>query len=67
MVKVYARQCEKGEKNFYDDIVNSKSASVRKLADQIRDQIHADGYVILDDGTVVMADLTSEYEDEEVE
>lgn len=53
MVKVYARQLEKGEKNYYDDIVNSKSASVRKLAVQIKEQIEADGYEVLDDGTVV--------------
>lgn len=56
IVKVYARQCEKGEKNYYDDIVNSKSASVRKLAEQIKAQIEADGYVILEDGTVVLAE-----------
>lgn len=55
MVKVYARQLEKGEKNYYDDIVNSKSASVRKLADQIKIQVELDGYVILEDGTVVPA------------
>ena len=56
MVKVYARQLEKQEKNYYDDIVNSKSAAVRKLADQIKAQVESDGYVILEDGTVVPAD-----------
>lgn len=55
MVKVYSRQVEKGEKNYYNDIVSSKSASVRKLADQIKEQIEADGYIILEDGTVVPA------------
>ena len=56
MVKVYARQLEKGEKNYYKDIVNAKSASVRKLADQIKDQVEEDGFVILEDGSVVPAE-----------
>lgn len=56
MVKVYARQCETGVKNYIDDIVNAKSASVRKLAPQIKEQIEEDGYIILDDGTVVKAE-----------
>lgn len=55
MVNIYARLCEKGEYNYYDDIVNSSKLSVRKLSSQIRIQIEADGYVINEDGTVTRA------------
>lgn len=44
MAKIYARLCEKGEKNFND--VPSK------LQTQVRMIIEADGYVINEDGTV---------------
>lgn len=51
MIKVYARSCERGQKNFYDDIVNSTTKSVRDASDAIRAQIEDDGYVINEDGT----------------
>lgn len=51
MIKVYARSCERGQKNFYDDIVNSATKSVRDASDAIRAQIEDDGYVINEDGT----------------
>ena len=44
MVKVYARLCEKGEKNFYDVPSN--------LQKKVEAVILADGYVINEDGTV---------------
>ena len=44
MAKIYARLCEKGEKNFYD--------VPAKLQSQVRTIIEADGYVINPDGTV---------------
>ena len=48
MVKVYARSCESDGKNFY---------TVPKLLQaKVKAQIEADGYVILDDGTVVLAE-----------
>lgn len=48
MIKVYARLCEKGEKNFNDVPENLKSA--------VRVVIESDGYVINDDGTVTKAE-----------
>ena len=44
MAKIYARLCEKGEKNFND--------VPTKLKPQVRVIIEADGYVINPDGTV---------------
>ena len=44
MAKIYARLCEKGEKNFND--------VPTKLQSQVRAIIEADGYVINPDGTV---------------
>ena len=44
MAKIYARLCEKGEKNFYD--------VPTKLQSQARAIIEADGYIINPDGTV---------------
>lgn len=44
MAKIYARLCEKGEKNFND--------VPAKLQNQVRAIIEADGYVINEDGTV---------------
>ena len=44
MAKIYARLCEKGEKNFND--------VPAKLQSQVRAIIEADGYVINPDGTV---------------
>ena len=45
MVKVYARSCESDGKNFY--------TVPKSLQDKVKAQIEADGYVILEDGTVV--------------
>ena len=45
MVKVYARACEADGKNFY--------TVPKSLQSKVKAQIEADGYVILDDGTVV--------------
>lgn len=53
MVKVYARLCENGSYNYYDDIKNSKKKSVSKLADDVKAQIEEDGYIILEDGTCI--------------
>lgn len=44
MAKIYARLCEKGEKNFND--------VPTKLQSQVRVIIEEDGYVINPDGTV---------------
>lgn len=47
MIKVYARSCEADGKNFYS-VPKSMQAKVKA-------QIEADGYIILEDGTVVFA------------
>lgn len=47
MIRVYARACESDGKNFF--------TVPKKLQDQVRAIIEADGYVILYDGTVVPA------------
>lgn len=44
MAKIYARLCEKGEKNF-NDVPSKLQAHVKTI-------IEADGYVINVDGTV---------------
>lgn len=44
MAKVYARLCEKGQKNFYDVPQN--------LQKEVKAILKVDGYVIRDDGTV---------------
>ena len=49
MVKVYARACEADGKNFY--------TVPKSLQSKVKAQIEADGYVILDDGTVVLAEV----------
>lgn len=48
MARIYATSCEKDGKNFF--------TVPRRLQDQVRTIIEADGYVILDDGTVVPAE-----------
>lgn len=48
MAKIYARSCESDGKNFF--------TVPRRLQEQVRAIIEADGYVINDDGTVVKAD-----------
>lgn len=48
MVKVYARACEADGKKFY--------TVPKSLQAKVKAQIEADGYVILDDGTVVLAE-----------
>ena len=48
MVKVYARSCESDGKNFY--------TVPKSLQAKVKAQIEADGYVILDDGTIVKAE-----------
>ena len=45
MVNVYARACESDGKNFY-----TVPPSLQK---KVRAKIYADGYIILDDGTVI--------------
>lgn len=45
MAKIYARSCERDGKNFY--------TVPEKLQDDVRAIIEADGYEILEDGTVV--------------
>jgi len=45
MVKVYARSCESDGKNFND--------VPKSLQKKVKIQIEADGYQILEDGTVV--------------
>ena len=53
MARIYATSCERDGKNF--------QTVPKKLQTQVREIIEADGYVILDDGTVVKAE---EVEDE---
>lgn len=48
MVKVFATACEKDGKNF-----NTVPESLQK---KVKKQIEADGYIILEDGTVVKED-----------
>ena len=48
MPKIYARACESDGKNFF--------TVPKKLQDQVRAIIEADGYVILYDGTVIPAE-----------
>ena len=48
MYKVYARSCESDGKNFY--------TVPKSLQPNVKAQIDADGYVILDAGTVVLAE-----------
>lgn len=54
MIKVLATACEKDGKNFYT--VN------KSLQAKVKTQIEADGYTILEDGTVVKA-ITEEDEE----
>lgn len=49
MVRVMATACEKDGKNFYT--VN------KTIQTKVRAQIEADGYVILDDGSVVPSEV----------
>lgn len=56
MARIYATSCERDGKNF--------NKVPKKLQEQVREIIEEDGYVILDDGTVVKAE---EEETEEVE
>ena len=48
MYKVYARSCETDGKNFY--------SVLKSLQAKVKTQIEPDGYVLLDDGTVVIAE-----------
>ena len=48
MYKEYERTCESDGKNFYTAPKSSQA--------KVKAQIEADGYVILDDGTVVLAE-----------
>lgn len=54
MAKIYARLCEKGEKNFFD--------VPKKLRNQVREIIESDGFTINDDGTVVPENNEKTYE-----
>ena len=54
MYKVYARSCESDGKNFY--------TVPKSLQAKVKAQIEADGYVILDDGTVVLAEYLNDME-----
>lgn len=47
MARIYATSCEKDGKNFFD--------VPKRLQEQVRAIIEADGYVIEDDGTVTRA------------
>lgn len=47
MARIYANACEKQGKNF--------NTVPKKIQEDVRAIIEADGYVILDDGTVVKA------------
>lgn len=47
MARIYATSCEKDGKNF--------NTVPKKLQPKVKDIIEADGFVILDDGTVVKA------------
>ena len=49
MIKVYARSCEVAGKNF--------NTVPKSLQNKVKAQIEADGYVILDDGTVVLREV----------
>ena len=57
MVKVYARACESDGKNFY-----SVPKSMQK---KVKAQIEEDGYIILENGTVVKDMPLSEEVEEE--
>lgn len=48
MARIYANSCEKGLKNFFD--------VPKKLQDDVRAIIEADGYIINEDGTVEKAE-----------
>lgn len=48
MARIYATSCEKDGKNF--------NKVPKKLQPQVKAIIEADGYVILEDGTVVPAE-----------
>lgn len=54
MVKIYATACEKDGKNF-----NTVPKTMQK---KVKAQIEEDGFVILDDGTVVPAEEESDNE-----
>lgn len=45
MAKIYAVSCMRDGKNFFD--------VPKKLQDKVRELIEADGYKILEDGTVI--------------
>jgi len=45
MIKIYATSCERDGKNFFD--------VPEKLRDRVKAVIEADGYEILEDGTVI--------------
>lgn len=47
MVKVFASACEKDGKNFY--------TVPKSMQKKVKAQIEEDGYVILEDGTVIKA------------
>lgn len=46
MVKIYVSLCEKGARNFY--------TVPTKFQDEVRKQVEADGYMIDEDGWVVV-------------
>jgi hypothetical protein len=52
MARIYATSCERDGKNFF--------TVPKRLQDQVRAIIEADGYVILYDGTVVPAEENTE-------
>lgn len=52
MVKVYVSLCEKGVRNF--------NSVPKSLQPQVREQIEADGYMINEDGTVVIRPINEE-------
>lgn len=52
MARIYATSCERDGKNFF--------TVPKRLQDQVRSIIEADGYVILYDGTVVPAEENTE-------
>ena len=47
MARIYATSCEKDGKNFY--------SVPKKLQDSVRNIIIADGYIICEDGSVILA------------
>lgn len=55
MARIYANSCEKGLKNF--------NQVPKKLQPQVKALIEADGYIILDDGTVTRPDGYNEVEE----